>query len=88
MATFSLRVVTPESTLLEDEAQAAFMRTDGGEIGFLAGHTPLVASVEPGALRVQAADGSERTVDIEGGFVLMDGAHLVLVTPSGEMAPA
>jgi F-type H+-transporting ATPase subunit epsilon len=83
MASFSVKVVTPESTLFEGEAEAVFMRTDGGEIGFLSGHTPLVGSVVPGTVRVQAGGGAESTVEVEGGFVLMDGEQLVLVTPSG-----
>ncbi|MHB1502878.1 MAG: ATP synthase F1 subunit epsilon [Acidimicrobiales bacterium] len=86
MATFPIRLLTPESVLMEEDAEAVFLRTVEGEIAFLAGHIPLVGAVAPGMVRVQHADGSEERAAVHGGFVRVDGDSVTIAAPVAELA--
>ncbi|HEV3280011.1 MAG TPA: hypothetical protein VG032_00250 [Acidimicrobiales bacterium] len=67
--TFAVELVTPERVLVDGLATEVILRTGEGDVTFLAGHAPLVGSVEPGVLRVVRAEGDEVRVAVHGGFV-------------------
>ena len=69
---FAVKVVTPERVLLDGTATEVILRTGDGDITFLAGHTPLVGTIEPGVIRVIGADGPEVRVASHGGFVQVE----------------
>ncbi len=66
---FAVELVTPERVLIDGLAAEVILRTGEGDISFLAGHTPLVGTVEPGVLRVVGPEGDEEQVAVHGGFV-------------------
>lgn len=53
-----------------------------GEIGVLAGHTPLITLLKPGAMRLKLADGGEEVIYVSGG-VLEVQPHVVTVLADG-----
>ena len=63
-----LEVVTPESSVVSDEAQIVMAPGELGEFGVLAGHTPFMTSLKVGTLRYEDAGGKERFVFVSGGF--------------------
>ncbi|MHB8496448.1 MAG: F0F1 ATP synthase subunit epsilon [Acidimicrobiales bacterium] len=65
-------VVTPERILFSGEATEAVLRTRDGDMTILAGHTPLVGTVEPGVIRVERPEGETVRVAAHGGFVQVD----------------
>jgi F-type H+-transporting ATPase subunit epsilon len=79
-------LVTPESILLEEEVQAVILRTDVGDATFMPGHTRLIGALVPGAVRFQREDGSEERAAVHGGFVQVDGEHVVVLSPVAERA--
>ena len=50
--TFSISLVTPEGAVWEGEAQMIIVPGAAGEIGVLARHAPLVATLKAGSTRV------------------------------------
>jgi F-type H+-transporting ATPase subunit epsilon len=76
---FTIDLVTPERILLSGPAAEVILRTGEGDVTFLAGHAPLVGSVEPGVVRVLRAEGEEERVAVHGGFVQVE-QHV----PSGD----
>jgi F-type H+-transporting ATPase subunit epsilon len=68
---FTVKLVTPERVLISGSATEVILRTGDGDITFLAGHTPLVGTVEPGVIRVLRPDGLVR-VAAHGGFVQVE----------------
>jgi F-type H+-transporting ATPase subunit epsilon len=56
---FIVKVVTPERVLFDGVAAEVILRTGEGDTTFLAGHTPLVGTVEPGVVRVVGGGGAE-----------------------------
>jgi F-type H+-transporting ATPase subunit epsilon len=69
---FSVELVTPERVLLTGMAAEVITRTGEGDASFLAGHTPLVGTLEPGVIVVVRAEGDEERVANHGGFVQVE----------------
>lgn len=69
---FTVELVTPERVLAEGPATEVVLRTREGDIMLLAGHAPLVGTVEPGVVRVTRAEGEVERVAVHGGFVQVD----------------
>jgi F-type H+-transporting ATPase subunit epsilon len=63
-----LEVVTPESSVVSDEAKIVMAPGELGEFGVLIGHTPFMTSLKVGTLRYEDASGKERFVFVSGGF--------------------
>lgn len=51
-----VEVLTPEGEVFEGEARQVSTRTEVGEIGILANHTPLLAALRPTELRLKVSD--------------------------------
>ncbi len=69
---FTINLVTPERVLVDGLASEVILRTGEGDVTFLAGHTPLVGTVEPGVVRVVPDEGEEQRVAVHGGFVQVE----------------
>ena len=69
---FTIYLVTPERVLVDGLASEVILRTGDGDITFLAGHTPLVGTVEPGVVRVVRDEGEDERVAVHGGFVQVE----------------
>ncbi len=73
------RIITPDQVVFDDEVDLVIARIADGEIGVLVDHSPLVSSVEPGAVRI--SQGDERLVygTSDGFFKVSDNLVQVLV---------
>ena len=69
---FTIKLVTPERVLVDGLASEVILRTGEGDITFLAGHTPLVGTVEPGVVRVVPDEGEGQRLAVHGGFVQVE----------------
>jgi F-type H+-transporting ATPase subunit epsilon len=69
---FTVELVTPERILVAEPAIEVILRTREGDLSFLAGHTSLVGTVEPGVVRVVRAEGDEVRAAVHGGFVQVE----------------
>ena len=69
---FTISLVTPERVLVTGLASEVILRTAEGDVTFLAGHTPLVGTVEPGVIRVVRDEGEDQRVAAHGGFVQVE----------------
>jgi len=76
--TFHLDVVSPEAVLWSGEAVMLITRTTEGEMGVLAHHQPLMASLVPWSAEITPAAGPNVTLAVRGGF-LQVGANRVTV---------
>ncbi|HEY2325998.1 MAG TPA: ATP synthase F1 subunit epsilon [Gaiellaceae bacterium] len=56
---FSVSLVTPEGPAFEGEAEMIIVPGAAGEIGVLARHAPLIATLKSGSTRVHPGDGAE-----------------------------
>jgi F-type H+-transporting ATPase subunit epsilon len=68
--TLHVDIVSTEQAIFSGEATMVIAPGEGGELGILPEHTPLLTRVKPGAVRVQMADGSpEEVVYVSGGMM-------------------
>ena len=67
--TIKLEVVTPEKTVVDEDAQIVMAPGILGEVGILIGHTPFLTTLKLGTLHYKDPDGSERFLYINGGFI-------------------
>ncbi len=84
-------VVTPETTVLETEADFVALPALDGELGVMAGRMPMVARLGHGLLRVKGP-GGEKKLFVSGGFAQIQSNIVTLLTPvavdPGSVAPA
>lgn len=63
-----IEVVTPEKSVVSDEAKIVMAPGELGEFGVLSGHTPFITSLKVGAVRYEDSSGNERYIFVSGGF--------------------
>ena len=73
-------VVTPEKTVLNQEATFVVLPLSDGEYGVLPNHSPLIARLGAGELRITGMDGKRTHYYLEGGFAEVLGDTVALLT--------
>jgi len=53
---FPVEVLTPEGVVFDEEVEMVSTRTTAGSIGILAGHEPVLATLEPAELRLYRSE--------------------------------
>lgn len=87
MATFKLRIVTPEKVFFEGEVIQVISRTAEGNIGIMAGHVPYAANIVPSSLKVKVNDGEDfRIAAVAGGMIKVSKNETIVVTSAVEWA--
>jgi F-type H+-transporting ATPase subunit epsilon len=72
MATFHLRLLSPDRSFFDGEATEVVFSTPEGRLGVMAGHAPLVAAVAEGVVEINS--GGERKIAAVGqGFAEISG---------------
>lgn len=69
MANFQCEIVSAEQSLFSGEISQLIVNGVMGELGILAGHTPLLTELQPGPLRVLRDGGEEEIYYVTGGFL-------------------
>jgi F-type H+-transporting ATPase subunit epsilon len=83
---FKLDVVSPEAIAWSGEAEMLITRTTEGEIGILADHEPTMAALATGSSVIHAADGTDITLAIHGGFLQVYRNEVTLLTDRAEIS--
>ncbi len=63
-----LEIVTPDCSVVSEEAQIVVAPGEYGEFGVLIGHTSFLTTLKTGMLRFKDNSGAERVVFVGGGF--------------------
>lgn len=78
MKSFNLKVVTPDGLAFDSQIESLLVRTDDGDVEFLAGHIDYMASLGTGRARIKQ-DGKDRFASVSGGFVTVSGGEVKLI---------
>jgi F-type H+-transporting ATPase subunit epsilon len=77
---FPVEVLTPEGKVFEGEVEMLSTRTTVGEVGVLANHAPLLATLDPAELRLHESESeTKRFAQGEGYLQVFGNEALVLV---------
>ena len=76
---FQVEILTPEGEVFNEEVEMVSTRTTIGEIGILANHAPVLATLEPTELRLYRSD-TEIVRFAQGeGYLQVGGNHAMLL---------
>ncbi|NLF06251.1 MAG: F0F1 ATP synthase subunit epsilon [Actinomycetales bacterium] len=89
MAELEVDVVAADRRVWRGAARMVSAPAADGDIGILPGHTPLLAILRAGDVRIQAVDGAAVTVTVDEGFLSVDDDKVTVVAhaavePSGD----
>lgn len=73
-------VITPEAQVLDTNARQVIIPAHDGLIGVLHNRAPLLCELGRGTLRIDDTDGTQRTVEIEGGFAQVLNNDVIVLT--------
>jgi F-type H+-transporting ATPase subunit epsilon len=82
------RIITPQETIFDGEADLVIVRIADGEIGVLVDHAPVVSTVEIGDVRITQGDDKHIYATSDGFFKVSENLVQVLVeeaVPAGEI---
>lgn len=85
-APFQLTVITPEKTFFDGTTTQIIVRTTEGDIGILANHTSLVASLPAGPLKVMQDNGEYRLAAVSAGLIKVGGNKVNIFADAVEWA--
>jgi F-type H+-transporting ATPase subunit epsilon len=72
-------LVSADAEVWSGEASLVVAKTVEGEIGFMAGHEPVLAILAEGQVRITETSGSKIIANAQDGFLSMAGDDLTIV---------
>lgn len=85
MKTIKVSIVTPDGPVYESDVEMVSTKAESGELGILAGHVPMVAPLQIGAVRLKKENQSD-LVAVSGGFLEVRPDQVTILAQSAEQA--
>lgn len=85
MATYRLRVITPERTVFDQPVTEIITRSVEGELGILAHHLPIITPLAAHALTIYREDGETERIAVSGGFLEVGPGETVILADTAEL---
>jgi F-type H+-transporting ATPase subunit epsilon len=67
--TLQVDIVSAEQSIFSGAAEMVIAPGEGGELGILPEHIPLLTRIKPGTLRIRQANGEEEVIYVSGGMM-------------------
>ncbi len=83
---FSLSIVAPDRSVVEDQATAVIAPGVTGYFGVMSGHLPMVAALKSGIVEYLDAKNQRHFIAVGGGFAECSGDRLTILADSAAMA--
>ena len=83
--TFNLRVMAPNRTVWNSEAQEVILSTNSGQIGILPNHAPLLTALDIGVMKIRI-DSKWTAMALMGGFAMIDNNQMTILVNEAEKA--
>ncbi|MGI6451488.1 MAG: F0F1 ATP synthase subunit epsilon [Desulfitobacteriia bacterium] len=83
--TFNLKVVAPDGLVLNKDVEFVVVPGEGGELGILPNHAPLIASLTIGVIRY-TVEGNVHKIAISGGFLEVVSNKVTVLANTAEIA--
>jgi F-type H+-transporting ATPase subunit epsilon len=81
-----VRLLTPEGPLFDDVAYMVIAPSIEGEVGILPRHTPFIAFLRPGEVRLKLTDDTEEIYATTEGYVSVEEDRVLILTEQAERA--
>ena len=81
--TLTVRVIAPDQTVWDDNADEVILPSTTGQLGILTGHTPLLTAVDTGVLRVRSKN-QWTPIVLMGGFAEVEANEVTILVNGAE----
>lgn len=92
MASFHFELVSPNKLMFSGPAESVLVPGSEGDFVVLKDHAPVMASLRPGVVTFEEAQGKQTRIFVRGGFADVSAAGLILLAetaiPEGELDAA
>ena len=85
MATFKIKVVTYEEKVLEQEAEFVLVRTTEGDMGILPNHSPFIAGLSTGEMKIRLNGKEEKYFVSEGLLEISNNVVTIEAIPADQL---
>ncbi|MBD2177990.1 F0F1 ATP synthase subunit epsilon [Pseudanabaena sp. FACHB-1998] len=82
--TLTVKVISPDQTLLDTVAEEVILPSSTGQLGILTDHAPLISALETGVLRFRK-DKAWSAIALTGGFAEVEENEVTVLVRSGEL---
>jgi F-type H+-transporting ATPase subunit epsilon len=82
--TLTVRVITPDKTVWDAEAQEAILPSTTGQLGILSGHAPLLTALDIGVMRVRPGK-DWQAIALMGGFAEIENNEVKVLVNGAEL---
>ena len=83
--TLTVRVISPDKTVWDAEADEVILPSTTGQLGILSGHAPMLTALDTGVMRVRASkNASWQAIALLGGFAEVDDNEVTILVNSAE----
>lgn len=80
----SVKVITPDKTVWDDQVEEIILPSTTGQLGILSGHAPLLTALEVGVMRVRP-DKEWKTIALMGGFAEVEDDEIKILVNGAEL---
>ncbi|MGF1493722.1 MAG: ATP synthase F1 subunit epsilon [Microcoleaceae cyanobacterium] len=84
----NVRVIAPNRTIWDDEAEEVILPSTTGQLGILSGHAPMMTALDTGVMQVRKTgnDSSWVPIVLFGGFAEIDENEITVLVNGAESA--
>jgi F-type H+-transporting ATPase subunit epsilon len=83
--TLTVRVISPDKTVWDAEAEEVVLPSTTGQLGILSGHAPLLTALDTGVMRVRASKNQDwQAIALLGGFAEVEENEVTILVNSAE----
>lgn len=87
--TLTVRVISPDKTVWDAEAEEVVLPSTTGQLGILTGHAPLLTALDTGVLRVRASKNQNwQAIALLGGFAEVEENEVTILVNGAERGDA
>lgn len=86
MKTLNVNIVTPDGPVIDKNVELISAKAQSGELGIMAGHVPMVAPLQIGAVRLVTGGKQSDLIAISGGFLEVRPDQVTILAQAAETA--
>ena len=87
--TLTVRVISPDKTIWDEQAQEVILPSTTGQLGILSGHAPLLSALDAGVMRVRSSANQDWVaIALMGGFAEVEENEVTILVNAAERGDA
>ncbi|MEO3704992.1 ATP synthase F1 subunit epsilon [Trichormus azollae] len=87
--TLTVRVISPDKTVWDAQADEVILPSTTGQLGILTGHAPMLSALDTGVMRVRATKNSNwQAIALLGGFAEVEEDEVTILVNGAERGDA